>query len=64
MKNTAVALIMAVLFAASPVAAQNPETVLVNGKVVTVDSQFSIRQAIAIRDGKIVQEEFFYDMGQ
>jgi predicted amidohydrolase YtcJ len=27
---------------------------LVNGKVVTVDQQFSIREALAIRDGKIV----------
>jgi predicted amidohydrolase YtcJ len=53
MKNTFVALIVAAMLAASPVAAQSPETVLVNGKVVTVDSQFSIRQAIAIRDGKI-----------
>jgi predicted amidohydrolase YtcJ len=47
-------LIVCALFGAAPLAAQSPDTVLVNGKVVTVDSQFSVRQAIAIRDGKIV----------
>ena len=54
MKTTAFSLIVVGLFGAAPAAAQSPDTVLVNGKVVTVDSQFSIRQAIAIRDGKIV----------
>jgi predicted amidohydrolase YtcJ len=34
--------------------AQSPDTILVNGKVVTVDDQFSVREAIAIREGKIV----------
>src|ERR1700686_4240277 len=34
--------------------AQSPDTIMVNGKVVTVDDQSSIRQAIAIRDGRIV----------
>ncbi len=32
---------------------QAADTVLVNGKIVTVDPQFSIREAIAVRDGKI-----------
>jgi predicted amidohydrolase YtcJ len=32
---------------------QNADTILVNGKVLTVDNQFSVRDAIAIRDGKI-----------
>ncbi|HEV8640570.1 MAG TPA: amidohydrolase [Methylomirabilota bacterium] len=31
-----------------------PEIVLLNGKVVTVDDRFSVREAIAIRDGKIL----------
>jgi predicted amidohydrolase YtcJ len=31
------------------------DTVLYNGKIVTVDSLFSIAQAIAVRDGKIVK---------
>jgi predicted amidohydrolase YtcJ len=34
--------------------AQAPDTVLVNGKIVTVDAQFSTREALAIRDGKIL----------
>src|SRR5689334_19689921 len=29
-----------------------PDTILVNGHVVTVDASFSIAQAIAIRDGR------------
>src|SRR5262249_38210477 len=33
--------------------AQSSETVLINGKILTADAQFSVRQAIAIRDGKI-----------
>ncbi len=33
--------------------AQSSETVLINGKILTADAQFSIRQAIAVRDGKI-----------
>ena len=34
--------------------AQAPDTILVNGKIVTVDAQSSTREAIAIRDGRIV----------
>ncbi len=41
------------LVAASPAWSQNADTILVNGKILTVDSQFSAREAIAIRDGKI-----------
>jgi predicted amidohydrolase YtcJ len=33
--------------------AQSADTILINGKVLTVDRQFSTREAIAIRDGKI-----------
>ncbi len=42
------------MVAASPSAAQAPDTVLVNGKILTVDAQFSTREAMAIRDGRIV----------
>lgn len=38
---------------ASPAWSQNADTILMNGKILTVDSKFSIREAIAIRDGKI-----------
>ena len=33
---------------------QSADLVLYNGKVVTVDEAFSIRQAIAVRDGKVI----------
>jgi predicted amidohydrolase YtcJ len=42
------------LIGAAPLSAQTPDTIMVNGKVVTGDGQSSIRQAIAIRDGRIV----------
>ena len=38
---------------APPAAAQEIDTILVNGKVVTVDAQSSIRSALAIREGRI-----------
>src|SRR3954470_5374059 len=34
--------------------AQKADTILVNGKIVTVDDRFSIAQAVAIKDGRIV----------
>jgi len=43
-----------VLAAALPAWSQNADTILVNGKILTVDKQFSTREAIAIRDGKIM----------
>jgi predicted amidohydrolase YtcJ len=46
-----------ILFAAllgARIFAQAPETILVNGKIATVDPQFSVREAVAIRDGKIL----------
>ena len=42
------------VLAASPAAAQAPDTVIVNARVLTVDAQFSVREALAIRDGRIV----------
>ncbi len=54
MKNVIVSLVLCGLIGVASAHAQSPDTLMVNGKVVTVDSQFSIRQAIAIRDGKIV----------
>ncbi len=43
----------ALLVAALPAFSQVPDTVLLNGKILTVDEQFSTREAIATRDGKI-----------
>ena len=31
-----------------------PDTILINGKIVTVDTDFSIAEAVAIRDDKFV----------
>src|SRR5215831_3558212 len=39
---------------ASTAFAQTADTVLLNGKILTVDSQFSTQEALAIRDGKIL----------
>ncbi len=47
-------LIVLALIMASPAWSQTAETILVNGKVLTVDSRNSIREAVAIRDGKIL----------
>jgi predicted amidohydrolase YtcJ len=33
--------------------AQNADTILINGKILTADAQFSTQQALAVRDGKI-----------
>jgi predicted amidohydrolase YtcJ len=41
------------LFIAAAAFAQDAGTLLINGKIVTGDAQFSIRQALAVRDGKI-----------
>ncbi|HEY4364728.1 MAG TPA: amidohydrolase [Bryobacteraceae bacterium] len=44
---------VAVLSAAC-VLAQNADTVLLNGKIATVDARDSVREALAVRDGKIL----------
>jgi len=53
--NKALTVVAACLaFAAwNTVEAQPADTILVNGKILTVDSKFSVRQALAVRDGKI-----------
>src|SRR4029077_5857129 len=40
--------------ASTIVRAQSPDTLLVNGKILTVDAEFSTREAMSIRDGRIV----------
>src|SRR5262245_45931045 len=47
-------LVVVLLACATRALAQSPDTILVNGKIVTVESRASIRQALAIRDGHIV----------
>ena len=48
------ALSIVALLLASPLLAQQPDAVLVNGKIVTVDRSSSTREALAIRDGRIL----------
>src|SRR5258708_4522463 len=50
----AMSLTVGALILASPAWSQSADTVWVNGKILTVDNQFSTREAIAVRDGKIV----------
>jgi hypothetical protein len=38
---------------ATPALAQEVDTILVGGKILTVDPQFSIRSALAVREGRI-----------
>jgi predicted amidohydrolase YtcJ len=45
---------MLFLLASGTSSAQQADTILVNGKVLTVDAAFSIQEAIAVRDGRIL----------
>ena len=51
------ALVLVFAVVAAPVAApaQTADTVLVNGKIVTVDDRFTIAPALAVKDGRIVR---------
>lgn len=53
MRSLIAAIISLCAFVA-PAFAQMPDTILVNGKVLTVDTRFSIGEALAIHDGKIL----------
>lgn len=49
------AILCALFFSASPSPPANPaDTILINGKFITVDANDTIAQAVAIRDGKII----------
>jgi predicted amidohydrolase YtcJ len=50
----AIAFVVCALIGTATLSAQGPDTILVNGKILTVDRQFAIREAIAIRDGRIM----------
>ena len=50
----AASLICAVLFAPGSAFSQTADLVLTNGKIVTVDDRFTIAQALAVKDGRIV----------
>ena len=44
---------IAALFASVALHAQAPDTILINGKILTADARFSTQQALAVREGKI-----------
>jgi predicted amidohydrolase YtcJ len=48
-------LLVALLAAAGVARAQAPDLVLLDGKIVTVDAELSLREALAVRDGKILR---------
>jgi predicted amidohydrolase YtcJ len=50
-----IALAIAVVAAPAVTHAQVPDTVFVNGKIITVDDRFSIAQALAVRGGRIAK---------
>jgi predicted amidohydrolase YtcJ len=54
--RTAIALLLALAAAgfASPTRAQDADTVLLNGKIVTLDSAAPLAEALAVRDGRII----------
>jgi predicted amidohydrolase YtcJ len=53
--SRAIVLAVGVVAAPAPASAQVADTVLVGGKIVTVDDRFTLAQALAIRDGRIVK---------
>jgi len=53
MKNL-IAAFVALCICVVPALSQTPDTVLVNGKILTVDARFSVREALSIHDGKIL----------
>src|SRR5215510_2959494 len=49
-----IAILLVSLWMSSSAWSQVADSVLINGKILTVDEQFSIQGAIAVRDGKII----------
>lgn len=53
-KESSTVLLLVLLIAAPRMAhAQSADMILINGKILTVDRNFAVREAVAIRDGKI-----------
>jgi adenine deaminase len=54
-RTRAVALLtLAAAIVAATASAQTADTLVINGKVITVDDKESVVEALAIRDGRIV----------
>ncbi len=54
MKSIVLVAALAAVVTAGAAGAQSADTILVNGKVITLDPRSSVAQAIAIRDGKVL----------
>jgi predicted amidohydrolase YtcJ len=54
MRPTLAPLLASLLLAATAASAETADTVLYNGKIVTVDKEFSVREAIAIAHGRVL----------
>src|ERR1700760_58607 len=54
MRLAVAALLAALPFFTIPASAQTADTVLFNGKVATVDRDFSVREAIAVANGRVL----------
>ena len=50
-----IGLALAAFAAAAPAWAQAPDTVLINGKIITVDDRFTIAEALAIRGERVLK---------
>jgi len=53
MRSIAAAILCVCVFAATGWS-QTPDTILINGKILTGDAQFSIREALSIHNGRIL----------
>ncbi len=47
-------LVVGLVFSAAPLMAADADLILHNGKIVTADSTFSIAEAVAVKDGRVV----------
>src|SRR5437762_4490674 len=54
MRNLAAVVLGLMLITAVPGRAQAPDTILVNGKILTADNAFSTREALAVYSGRIL----------
>src|SRR5713101_6995280 len=54
LKYAAVFAVFSLACPVSAASAQTADTVLFNGKIVTVDKDFSVREALAIANGKVL----------
>src|ERR1700704_1538120 len=52
--KVAVLVVVGLIVVAPAAWSQSADTILINGKILTVDNQFSAREALAIREGKIM----------